>query len=79
MIHAFVWPIVITAFVVNNRTFKRVGITIGVIGSIAAVIVGVEAWPLHLIAVALYWIIAFVISMPIRWIIKKVRKSKESN
>ncbi len=79
MIHAFVWPILIIALVVNNDAFKRIGITIAAIGSIAIIIAGAETWPLQLIAVAFYWIVAFLISLPIRWMIKKVRKSKESN
>ena len=30
MIHIFVWPIVIAAFVVKNDLFKRIGITVGI-------------------------------------------------
>ena len=79
MIHAFVWPLLIIALVVNNDAFKRIGITIAAIGSFAALIIGAETWPLQLIAIAVYWIIAFVIALPIRWIIKKARKSKEES
>ena len=35
MIHIFVWPIVIAAFVVKNDLFKRIGITVGIIASTA--------------------------------------------
>lgn len=79
MIHAFVWPLLIIAFVVNNDTFKRIALTIAAIASFAGIIAGAETWPIQLIAVAVYWIIAFVIALPIRWIIKKARKSKEES
>ena len=45
MIHLFVWPIVVIALVQRNDIFKRIGIAIGIIASIAAVAVGVNTWP----------------------------------
>ena len=76
MIHLFIWPLVIIALSVNNDTFKRIGITIGIIGSIAAVVIGAETFPLQIIAVAFYWVGSYLIAAIIRWIIKSSRNSE---
>ena len=76
MIHIFVWPIVIAAFVVKNDLFKRIGITVGIIASTVMFIVGVETWPLQLIAIAFYWIVSFLIAKIISWVIGKIRSDK---
>lgn len=77
MIQLIVWPIVIVALVQRNDTFKRIGIAIGIIASIAAVAVGADTWPLQLIAISFYWIGALLIALLIRWIIKKRNSSKQ--
>ena len=76
MIHLFVWPFVIVALVQNNDTFRGVGIFVGIIASIAAIVMGVEIWPIQLIAVSIYWIVALLIAKFIRWIIRN-RNSSE--
>ncbi len=76
MIHLFVWPLVIIALSVNNDTFKRFCITIGIIGSIATIVIGAQTWPIQLIVVAFYWVGAYLIAAIIRWIIKAARKSE---
>ena len=76
MIHIFVWPIVIAAFVVKNDLFKRIGITVGIVASAAMFIVGVEIWPYQLIAIAFYWIMSFLIAKIISWVIGKIRSDK---
>ena len=77
MIHLFVWPIVVIALVQRNDIFKRIGIAIGIIASIAAVAVGVNTWPLQLIAISFYWIGTWLIALFIRWVIKKHNSSKQ--
>ena len=71
MIWLIVWPITVAAFVVNHNVLKRVGIAIGVAASLLSIAAGAEVWPLQLIAIAFYWIIAFLIAKVIRRAIRK--------
>ena len=67
MIHLIAWPLVVVSFLTKKKKLKDLGFFVGIIASIASVIVAMDRWPLAIIAVGFYWLFAWFLARIILW------------
>ncbi|MDE0481344.1 MAG: hypothetical protein OXI67_02075 [Candidatus Poribacteria bacterium] len=63
MVWILLWPLIVAAFVTDKQWFKDVAFRGGGLGSVLAVLVGIEYWPLALIAVGFVWLSAWIVAI----------------
>ncbi|MDE0316667.1 MAG: hypothetical protein OXM61_17410 [Candidatus Poribacteria bacterium] len=78
MLMGVAWLLLIIGIIANHTIWRPIGITAGIVWSLASLVVGARYWPAQFISVFFFWIISFVIGKVIQLIIKGISKKKEN-
>lgn len=79
MLMGIAYLLLIIGTVAKYTIWRPIGITAGIVWSLASLVVGARYWPMQLIHVFFFWLNSLIIGYVIQRIIKKFSKEKKEN